>query len=351
MDTNKNTKEIDVIGIIKKVWSAKTSLYISICVSAIIGIVVALNTPKDYTSTVVLAPELSSGGLGMSSSLSDMASTFGIDLGSKSSIDAIYPEIYPEIFASSDFVKQMFNIRVQQMNSNQVKTLKEHLLKDNKIPFWQIPKIWIAKWFAKKGDSSKKHINDNTFLLSKKDEALIASIKNNISCLIDNKTSVITISVTDQDPMVAAIVADTLQHRLQNYITDYKTRKARIDLQYYQKLYTQSKKDYLKAQSAYASYSDANESVVLQSVKSKIDEYENEMQLKFNAYAQMATQLQNAKAKVQEHTPAFTIIEQPKTSNKASSTPRSFIVIVFIFIGMFVDAIWVLLIKGALKKK
>lgn len=351
MDTNKNTKEIDVIGIIKKVWSAKTSLYISICVSAIIGIVVALNTPKDYTSTVVLAPELSSGGLGMSSSLSDMASTFGIDLGSKSSIDAIYPEIYPEIFASSDFVKQMFNIRVQQMNSNQVKTLKEHLLKDNKIPFWQIPKIRIAKWFAKKGDSSKKHINDNTFLLSKKDEALIASIKNNISCLIDNKTSVITISVTDQDPMVAAIVADTLQHRLQNYITDYKTRKARIDLQYYQKLYTQSKKDYLKAQSAYASYSDANESVVLQSVKSKIDEYENEMQLKFNAYAQMATQLQNAKAKVQEHTPAFTIIEQPKTSNKASSTPRSFIVIVFIFIGMFVDAIWVLLIKGALKKK
>lgn len=351
MDTNKSTKEIDVIGIIKKVWSAKTSLYISICVSAIIGIVVALNTPKDYTSTVVLAPELSSGGLGMSSSLNDMASTFGIDLGSKSSIDAIYPEIYPEIFASSDFVKQMFNIRVQQMNSNQIKTLKEHLLKDSKIPFWQIPKIWIAKWFAKKVDSSKKHINDNTFLLSKKDEALIASIKNNISCLIDNKTSVITISVTDQDPMVAAIVADTLQHRLQNYITDYKTRKARIDLQYYQKLYTQSKKDYLKAQSAYASYSDANESVVLQSVKSKIDEYENEMQLKFNAYAQMATQLQNAKAKVQEHTPAFTIIEQPKTSNKASSTPRSFIVIVFIFIGLFVDAIWVLLIKGALKKK
>ena len=106
MDTNKSTKEIDVIGIIKKVWSAKTSLYISICISAIIGIVVALNTPKDYTSTVVLAPELSSGGLGMSSSLNDMASTFGIDLGSKSSIDAIYPEIYPEIFASSDFVKQ-----------------------------------------------------------------------------------------------------------------------------------------------------------------------------------------------------------------------------------------------------
>lgn len=351
MDTNKTTKEIDVIGIIKKVWSAKTSLYISICGSAIIGIVVALNNPKSYTSTVVLAPELSSGGLGMSSSLSDMASTFGIDLGSKSAIDAIYPEIYPEIFASSDFVKQMFNIKVQLINSNQVKTLKEHLLKDTKTPFWQMPRIWMAEWLAKKGDSTKKQDSGNVFLLSKNDEALIASIKNNISCLIDNKTSVITISVTDQDPLVAAIVADTLQRRLQNYITDYKTRKARIDLQYYQKLYTQSKKDYLKAQSAYASYSDANESVVLQSVKSKIDEYENEMQLKFNAYAQIAAQLQNAKAKVQEHTPAFTIIEQPKTSNKASSTPRSFIVIVFIFIGVLIDAIWVLLIKDTLKKK
>ena len=91
-------KEIDVISVIKKVFSNRKSLIISLIAGSIAGIIIALSVPKQYSSDVVLAPEMSSGGLGLSDNLADMASSFGIDLSSTGkNMDALYPEIYPEI--------------------------------------------------------------------------------------------------------------------------------------------------------------------------------------------------------------------------------------------------------------
>ena len=185
----------------------------------------------------------------------------------------------------------------------------------------------------------------NPFHLTKEQEGICGAIRNAISCMIDKKTSVITISVTDYDAQIAAVLADTLQHRLQDYIIDYRTKKARIDLDYYEKLYRESKSAYNKAQRTYAAYADANQDAQLQAFIAKRDELENEMQIKFNVYSQMVTQVQNAQAKVQEKTPAFTIIQSATIPNRASSTPRSIVVLGFIFLGFFANAIWILYLK------
>ena len=133
--------------------------------------------------------------------------------------------------------------------------------------------------------------------------------------------------------MVACIMADTLQRRLQAYITDYRTQKTRIDLAYYKKLTDESKANYEKARREYAKFCDSNFDIELETFKSRRDQLENEMQMQYNVYSQMATQLQNAKAKVQENTPAFTMIQSPVMPYKASSRPRVFTVIIFIFLS------------------
>lgn len=329
----KETKEIDVIVLIKEIFKHKITLGICVAVFTVIGIIVSLSIPKSYTSEVILAPEISSGGLALNSSIADMASSFGIDLDKKSSIDAIYPEIYPALMTSNDFIILLLNIPVEQNNTKTKKTYYQHLIQDAKIPIWE-------KFFKRK--DKKRTSNINAFHLTKEQENIINSIRANLSCIVDKKTSLITISVTDQDPQVAAILADTLQQRLQNYITIYRTKKAKKDVNYYNKLFIESKNAYQKAQQTYAVYSDANEDAVLQSIESKRDELENEMQLKFNIYNQMATQLQTAEAKVQENTPAFTIIEHATVPHKASSTPRTLIVIIFMIIGITVDIIWII---------
>ena len=124
-------KEVDIISVIRKVYSNRKSLIISLIVGSIAGIVIALSVPKQYSSDVVLAPEMSSGGLGLSDNLADMASSFGIDLSSTGkSMDAIYPEIYPEILSSYDFISTLFYFFVSLMVDPTVRTYRKHILLD-----------------------------------------------------------------------------------------------------------------------------------------------------------------------------------------------------------------------------
>lgn len=345
-------KEIDVIGLIKKVVNEKKSLMISIIAGAVVGVIIALSTPKIYTADVLLAPELSSGGLGLSENLADMASSFGIDLNSSGkTMDALYPEIYPEILSSDDFVYGLFNIPVRLKNDDTPRTYINHLKKDTKFPFWNYPRIWIAKLLKKNDDGKKGKSKTDPFKMPKIETEFCHSIARSITCLVDNKTSVISISVTDQDPLVAAIVADTLQQRLQEYITKYRTQKARNDFDYYSKLYSDAKIKYKKAQAAYAGFSDANQDVVLERIVARRDEMENEMQLAFNLMNQMSTQMQTAKAKIQERTPAYTMIKSAKMPYTASGMSRAMIVLITIFLAVAGDSFWVVFLKDFMKKQ
>lgn len=69
---------------------------------------------------------------------------------------------------------------------------------------------------------------------TRKENDIVKAINGNMECTVDKKTSVITIVVEDQDPLIAATVADSTQVHLQRTITDYRTKKARIDLEYMQ---------------------------------------------------------------------------------------------------------------------
>ena len=109
--SNIKSNEINIIGLVNKVLKEKRTLAVCIIISLVLGIGYAIGQQKRYTAFVTIAPEASS--MGMSQSLSDIAGVIGVDLGGNNTgIDAIYPEIYPNIFASKDFVVNLFNIPV-----------------------------------------------------------------------------------------------------------------------------------------------------------------------------------------------------------------------------------------------
>lgn len=345
MQSNKQSREIDLVGMAKQVWGEKKTLIAFVAVFSILGVVVALGTPKSYTSNVVLAPEVSSVG-NMAGNLSDLASMVGVNLSSKgTTVDAIYPEIYPDILASSDFIVGLFNVKVRLEEDSRERTYYEHIMQDTPIPFWDKPFVWIGKMFEKKDDSQSANKRLDLFRLTKQQYAAYKAIRANLSCNVDKKTSIISLSVQDFDRLVAATIADTIQMRLQQYITLYRTHKSRNDLAYTKKLFAEAKVNYIRSQQKYGAYADANEDLVLQSIKNKRDAMENEMQLRFNIYTQLSQQLQLAEAKVQERTPVFTVIQGASVPLMASSTPRSYIVVLFVFLGILADAAWVLYLR------
>ena len=167
-------------------------------------------------------------------------------------------------------------------------------------------------------------------------------------CDVDKKTMVITINVTDQDPLICAVVADSVQARLQEFITDYRTKKARVDLEYNKKLYAEAKERYEKARQEYVKHADANRKVIFQDAQSEITEYQNEMNIQYQAYSQVAAQLLMAEAKVQEETPAFTTL-QPATVPVLKTGPsRAKTCLTFLFLAFLATTAWIIHKEGHL---
>ena len=163
-----------------------------------------------------------------------------------------------------------------------------------------------------------------------------------VVCSVDKKTEVFTIAVTDQDPLIAATVADSVRVRLQAFLTDYRTNKARIDMEHYTQLVNEARQSYDEAVAEYSTYSDTHRNASLQSVAAHIEKLSAEMQLRLSTYTAMISQLEAAKAKVQERTPAFTILSGPSVPVKPVYPKRVIFVIGMLILATFGTALYVL---------
>ena len=200
---------------------------------------------------------------------------------------------------------------------------------------------WTISLF-KKDEEPVSEDSLNTFHLTKDEMDAVKALNGRVMCSVDSKSSVVTLSVTMQDPVISALLTDTVMNNLQQYITDYRTNKARNDLEYTQMLFDEARSNYYKAQQAYARYMDQNQNIVLRSVRTEQERLQNEMNLSFSLYNQMAQQLQLAKAKVQESTPVYAVIQPATVPIKASKPSKIAILVGCIFITIVCAGIWLL---------
>lgn len=347
MDDKKKIININVFDVLNLLKRDKRAIFIYVGIAAVFGLIVAFTTPKTYNSTVVLAPEES--GAGFSGSISSLASMVGMNMKIGQTGDAIYPEIYPDLVLSTDFVVGLFPVTVTTKEHDVKCDYYTYLLKHTKAALTDYPFIGLRELM--KSLTSKDKQDERIGMkgvatplwLTKEQDGVAKAISNNIKCSVDKKTNVITITVTDQDPLVAALMADSVKSHLQVAITNYRTKKARVDLDYMQKLFDEARRQYDKARQIYASYADANQDVLLQSYKMKEEDLENDMQLKYNIYQQVVEQLQLANAKVQERTPAFTVIQSATVPLKHSSRSKLATLVTWMFLGFmlrFVIVLW-----------
>lgn len=333
MEEKEKIININIVEVIRILLADKKKICIYSFVAGVIGVLLAFGTPKIYKSTVVLAPEES--GNSFSGSISSLASMVGMNMKIGQTGDAIYPEIYPELMGSTKFIVGLFPVKVTTQKTHDTYTYQEYIENHQRLAIHQYPMAWIADLIEnlKSDDNGGKGHKTDPFCLTKKEDAVAKFIKAKIDCSVDKKTNVITIIVEDQDPLIAATLADSVQEHLQLAITDYRTKKARNDLEYMNQLFDEASQQYAKARQKYASFGDAYSNVVLQSVQSKLDELENEMQLKYNIYQQVVEQQQLAKAKVQERTPAFTIVQEASVPIKHSSRSKVVTLIIWMLLG------------------
>lgn len=346
-------KEIDLIELAQKVW-AERKLILKVCgIAAVIGLVVAFSIPKEYTTKVTLAPETSSGKSGMGS-MGALAAMAGINIGSGTGEDALSPELYPDIVRSTPFLLELFDVQVVNQKGTLETSLYDYLDEHQRAPWWGVVLSapfkalgWVVSLVKEKPESGEVGKVD-PFKLSPEQAAIAGELSNRIKITNDKKTGVTTLAVTMQDPLISAALTDTVMHRLQNYITDYRTNKARHDLAFSEKLFKEAKENYYVAQQKYARFTDGNQDIILQSYRAEQERLQNEMTLAYNVFNQVAQQLQMAKAKVQEITPVYTVV-QPATVPLRPEKPNKVMILVgFVFLAAVGTIGWILFIKDLL---
>jgi uncharacterized protein involved in exopolysaccharide biosynthesis len=329
-------------------------LYVKVLpVAFVMAAIFALSLPNYYNCTVKLSPEMSRSRSSVSS-LAALASSFGVNLGTSGiGTEALFPTLYPDLMNSVDFKTSLFSVPVtiegDKETGEKDRTLSyyDYLSKERKLPWWSSAIKGLFSLFV---DSEPvKESKVDPFRLTKKQVAIVKAIDKNIICSVDKKTMVITINVTDQDAVIAAKMADTVKTRLQKFITDYRTSKARVDLEYNQKIAAETKARYEKARQKYAEFADANQDVILQTVRQRQTELENEMQLQYNAYTQVAAQLLAAEAKVQEVTPAFTTLQSATVPVRKAGPKRAQMCLIFLFLAFLGITVYILYKEDDLK--
>lgn len=338
-------QEIDLLELAMKLWRQKKKIGIWCAIGAVVGLIVAFSIPREYETSVKLVPE-STGNQKISGSLGAMAAMVGLGSSGSNGTDAVNPQLYPDVVSSTPFLVGLFNVPVSDPETDLNTTVRQYIEDDIKSPWWSavmgLPfKLLGALKGGGKEDEDKGKPTDS-FKLTPEENMVVQSLSHRITATVDTKTSVITISVEMQNPMVSATLADTVVSRLREYITDYRTNKARQDLSYAEMLNNEAKDNYYKAQQKYADYQDRNQGLILHSAQTTKERLENETTLAFNLYNQTSQQVQLAKAKVQENTPVYTTLAPATVPLRPASPKKPMILIGFVFLAFVACSAWIL---------
>ena len=346
--------EIDLMDLLRKVIGIRKKIYKAAGIGLVIGIIVAISIPKQYTVEVTLSPEM---GNNKGGGLSGLAASFlgsGVTMGDGT--DALNASLSADIVSSTPFLLELSAMEIP-ISKNEVMALSIYLDEESS-PWWSyvigFPGMVIGgvKSLFTGGDEpiSYDKASQGAIELSKKELKKIETLKKMISASVDKKTSMTSVAVTFQTPRVAAVVADSVVKKLQEHIIDYRTSKAKEDCGYLEKLFKERQQEYYAAQQKYADYLDSHDNIILQSVRAEQERLQNDMSLAYQVYSQVASQLQVARAKVQEEKPVFAVVEPAVVPLEPSGISRKVYVLAFIFLSVCIVIFWNLFGKDFLNK-
>ena len=327
-------QEIDWMGIITKLLKHWKQIVLIGFIFGCLGIVSALLMKRQYNVTMTLAPELQNRN---SSSLSSITNMLGLGTaGMGNTTDAMNITLFPEICHSTPFLAALLDVPLTSYVSE--KKAEEGVKPYHTTVFKHISGEDKPNYKPKKDQKPYTGVKDPTEMGPREAE-VVKTLSKCIGAEVDKKTGVTTISVTMDDPMMAKQLADTVCTRLQVYVSNYRTKKATDDYNYYVMLAEEAHEELVRAQAAYARSVDYDRSVILQSANSEKERLREEASLANQIYSQMAQQRELARGKIQEEKPVYAVV-QPAVLPQQPMNSRTKRVLIWGFVGGVLAVLW-----------
>lgn len=344
-----NSDEIDLIEVIRYIWNGRWLILKVAGAFVALGLIIALTTTEQYESSARLLPEAreTEGGA------SRLMQQFGVGdmLPAGGGADAIRPDLYPDVLKSTPFFLDLMekDIEIETGGGYEKMTLftylDEHMTSFSLIGVvskYTIKLPWtVLSWI--RGSDPEEEIREREIRehegvsrLTKSQHEVIKSLDGRISASIDDRSGVISVSTEFPDPYVSAQVADYAVEYLTEYITEYRTEKAQQDLEFVKERYEEKKEEYHEAQLKLARFRDENRNIISAVVRTEEERLQNQHNMAYNIYNNMAQQLEQNRIKVQEKTPVIKELEPVHVPMERSKPRRSLIMVISLFLGGFV---------------
>lgn len=343
---------IDISGMISRIWEGRKLIIRWCIVGAVIGLVAGFSIPKSYRVRAVLAPEMQQR---IGSGVSSIASMMGVSL--DNSMDAIPVEMYPDVVKSTPFLFNLLDLEVKTRDGEVETTLKDYAVNYQKQPWWNYVLAVPGKamrWAVDLVKPAKEMNPADTVLnmanLPKEERMAMKYLGSIINVDIDKKTRKTILSLEMQDPYVAATVLDAVLGNLKTYMSDYRTSKARQDVENLEKICEERRQEYYAAQQMYADLTDGNKNVVKNRTRAELQRVQQEVTLAYQVYSQVATQLEGARIKVQQSKPVFAVLEPVTVPLKKCAPSKAKLLVIFTFLAGCCAAAWVLFGRDLCRK-
>ena len=346
-NSTQNDDEIDLVELAKTIWNGRKTIIKTVVVCGIFGLAVALLSPKQYTVSTTLVPQTQSkNSIGGLASLASMA---GFNLNLSQGATELLPQVYPQIIESVPFQLEILNTPFLFEGITQPVTLYEYYTEYYKPGFLSVikkytiglPGVVIKAIRGKKEPAMVVSTGSSTLKLTGEQESVRKIVAGNISLTVNDKEGVVELSSSFHEPELAAQVAQKAKELLQQYITEFKIEKATAQLKFIEERYAEKKKEFESAQAKLASFRDRNKNMTSAIARTEEEQLQNEYELAFNVYSELAKQLEQARIKVKEDTPVFSIIKPVTVPLEKSKPNRPLILMIWIFLGGAIGIGWV----------
>ncbi len=333
--------EIRLSDIVQFFKQNRWRILIGALIGLVIGALYAFSKPNMYTAQVTVMPESQSKGAGGLGSLGSLAGLAGISIDNLGGQDAIRPDLYPNVLQSVPFALHLLKQPVYSQKLGSEMTLQEFMNRMSEDSF-----LGSITGLFPKGSSDKKDAQSDprnfsqAIQVTKEQDELIKLVQGSASATHDKKTGIITVTAIEPDPVVAATVARLSLEYLTNYITTYRTEKARKQVAFLAQQVRESKDKYQTSEYALSAYRDRNRSVFLNTAKIEEQRLQADYLLTQTVYNELSKQLEQAKIKVQEETPVFKTLEPPTVPLRKSGPKRTLIMLGFAVVGAVVSTAW-----------
>lgn len=340
---NNKEDEIDLLELLQKIYNHRKFILKMVAVFGLIGLFIAMFSPKVYTASTTLVPQTASGGK-IGGNLGGLAAMAGINLGSSGSENGIPPTLYPKVINSIPFKKELVKTPLKFSDIDEPISFEEYYKNHQKFNLLNaikkytigLPGVIINAIKGENKQKSKNISDDEIYRLTPEEYEIFNVISENISVEVNDKDGYVLLSSSMPEALPAAQLTKKAQQLLQNEVIEFKTQKAQDQLSFIEDRYREKEKEFKKKQSALAGYMDRNKGLSTSRSQTYLERLQAEYNLALNVFTELAKQLETQKIQVKENTPVFAVIDPVSVPVEKSKPKRAMILAVWLFLGLVV---------------